>query len=215
LRFSISSYFSIFQFQSVLSRYFAIDLSTKMTAQKGLFNRVPNHSVYAIDEAIQNQLSNQNRTRRCCVSVLIALAGILLLSIIIAVVAFMCWKGVTDHCEECGIESEKSSMVRDNVIPKPEFIDTYWSSEEDTDRVTTTTTTNGATRPKSTIVTTVQPETSAPAPPRPITPTTASTQIDVEDEYRHPWYARLPLIGWMFRSSEVTEARVTKITVSN
>jgi hypothetical protein len=66
--------------------------------------------------------------------------------------------------------------------------------------------------------TTVQPETSVPAPPRPVAPTkpvdsSSEERIDIA-EYRRPWYARLPLVGWMFRSSEVTEEHVTRITLN-
>jgi len=187
-----------------------------MTAQKGLFNHVPNHAVFPIDTAIHNQNSQQIRNRHRLMSCLIVLAGILLLLTIAAVVGFICWKSVHSQCEEC--ESEKSPT--DNVISTSDSDldadNSRWSSfEDDLDQLITTAT-DSIVHPKN-IVTSLQPETSVQAPPpNAIQPTTSidSQQIEIEEQHRRPWYARLPLIGWMFHSEEYNEERSTKITIN-
>jgi len=190
-----------------------------MTAQKGLFSQVPNHAVYPIDSAIHNQVSNQKRFRQRLMSCLIVLAGILLLLIIAAVVGFMCWKS-SHHCEEC--ESDNKSPL-DNTIATSDLADkSRWTSyEDDLDQSTNTDTDSIFVHPKN-IVTSIQPETSVRAPPPSntitIQPTTSIDDQQIEiiqaDRDRRPWYARLPLIGWMFHSEEYSEERQTKITFS-
>jgi len=184
--------------------------SLNMTAQKGFFNRVSNHSVYPIDESPirnqQQQLPNsKSRSRQRLISALIILAGILLLLIIVAVVAFTCWKSVAKRCETCDIEAEKSS---DNAYSKSGFVNAPWLYGADDDAPSTKTTS------PTTTTTSVKLETSVRAPPpRPIVQTIP--RKDDTNEDRQPWYARLPLIGWMFRESETTEETiVTKISFS-
>jgi len=186
-----------------------------MTVQKGFFSQVPAQSVLPMDAAIQNQANQaiQNRSRqRRLISCLMVLAGILLLLIIVAVVGFMCWKSGRKQCNEC--ESEISPL--DKTISKSDVAgNSGWASFEDTlDQLTTAT--ESSKHPKN-VFTSVQPETSVRAPPSPILPTTPvdTQQIEIhQDEYRRPWYARLPLIGWMFHSEAVSEERSTRITIS-
>jgi len=192
-----------------------------MTAQKGLFNHVPNHAVFPIDTAIHNQNSQQIRNRHRLMSCLIVLAGILLLLTIAAVVGFICWKSVHSYCEEC--ESEKSPIANDVMSTTDSDSDldadnSRWSSfEDDLDQLIPTATDSFFVHPKD-IVTSLQPETSVRAPPNAIQPTTSidSQQIEIQEQQqnRRPWYARLPLIGWMFHSEEYNEERSTKITIS-
>jgi len=197
-----------------------------MTVQKGFFSRIPS-GAYPIDSPVQNQSPNKNRLRQRLMSVLIALAGILLFLVIVAVVAFMCWKFIIakKDCEECSDMSAFDYAVTDS------YVDNDSSQSSETDRVLQSINTNTDEswyrhHPKNIVTTTVPPETSVRAPQLPIAPTmpvdaassssslSPDNNIVVIKEYRRPWYARLPLIGWMFHSEETVTEQHTRITIS-
>jgi len=197
-----------------------------MTAQKGYFGQVPAHSVLPVDAAIHNQATNQKRTRQRMISCLLILAGVLFLLVIASVVGFMCWKSSHSHCNEC--ESDISPL--NDVISKSDFADNSRSSssfEDELDQLFTATgsSSSSSNHPKSVFTSSLvpEPETNVRAPPTfVVQPTTSSIdnqeqqQIEIhqeENDRSRPWYARLPLIGWMFRSEE-TQQSSTRITIS-